>query len=59
MEGVAATDLARSMRLVKQHARPTGSLVRISRLSTEDQRFREQQHIDESLNWIKPILIDA
>ena len=59
MDGVPGVDLARSMHLIKQQARPSGSLVRISQLSPADRAAREAEHVSKSLEMMKPMLVDG
>lgn len=59
MDGVPGIDLARSMRMVKQHARSSGNLVRISKLSPAERVAREAEHVQKSLEMMKPILVDS
>jgi sugar phosphate isomerase/epimerase len=59
MDGVPGVDLARSMRIVKQHARPPGSLARISQMSPAERVARETDHVNKSLEMMKPMLVDS
>lgn len=56
MDGVPGVDLGRSMRMVKQHARPAGSIVRISQLAPIDRVAREAEHVTKSVEMMKPLL---
>jgi sugar phosphate isomerase/epimerase len=59
MDGVPGVDLGRSMRMVKQHARPAGSLVRISQLAPSERVTREAEHVRKSVEMMKPLLVDG
>jgi sugar phosphate isomerase/epimerase len=51
MTEVPGVDLARTLGLVRRHARAANSLPRIRRLQAGAQVQREQEHVTESLRW--------
>jgi sugar phosphate isomerase/epimerase len=52
-EGVPGVDLARTMRLVHQHASPQNGLIRTSRLTDNERIAKEQEHVEASMNMMK------
>jgi sugar phosphate isomerase/epimerase len=48
---VPGIDLARTLRLVRRHARPANELPRISMLDVKEQIQREQEHVVQSLRY--------
>ena len=48
---VPGIDLARTLRLVRGHARPANELPRISALDLKEQIQREHDHVLQSLRW--------
>jgi sugar phosphate isomerase/epimerase len=59
MDGVPATDLARSIRLTRQHAQPAGSLVRISPLTISERLALEQQHVEKSVEMMRALGVQS
>ena len=51
MTEVPGVDLARTLNLVRRHARPANGLPRIDRLRPKEQVQREQENVTESLRW--------
>jgi sugar phosphate isomerase/epimerase len=51
MAEVPGVDLARTLNLVRRHARPANRLPRIDRLPPKEQVQREQEQVTESLRW--------
>jgi sugar phosphate isomerase/epimerase len=48
---VAGIDLARTLQLVRRHARPANDLPRISQLDAREQVRVEQEHVVQSVRW--------
>jgi sugar phosphate isomerase/epimerase len=51
MSAVPGVDLARTMTLVRRHARPANQLPRIDRLEPGEQIRREEEHVTQSKEW--------
>lgn len=51
MSDVPGVDLARTLAMVRRHARDANSLPRIDRLEAKEQVRREQEHVEQSLQW--------
>jgi sugar phosphate isomerase/epimerase len=56
---VPGIELARTLRLVRQHARPANELPRIGQLDVKEQIRREHDHVLESLRWGRSRLFGA